>query len=197
LRGDEFLKCRGPKLNILSILYALLGTSGLNGYFEREELHMQQNEKENQDYEKSYLMNLIILMIGLILFFLAYKVDTTDQYLEWFFFIISLPLIGYGYISLMVQIKLETACLIEGIIVLIIPLLLSSIFLLILSDFLINWGVIIFIIILGILSFVMGIIGYSKTKQGNERIGRVIRMVLLITLVVGIALSFTVAKPAI
>ena len=158
---------------------------------------MQKNKKDNRDYEKSYLMNIIILIIGLIFFFLAYKVDTTDQYLEWVFFIISLPLIGYGYVSLIIQLKLEISCLVEGIVALIIPLLLSSIFLLILSGFLINWSVIILMLILGILSLVLGIIGYSKTKQGNERIGRVIRMILLITLVVGIALSFSIAKPAI
>lgn len=158
---------------------------------------MLKNKKDNRDYEKSYLMNVIILMIGLILFFLAYKVDTTDQYLEWFFFIISLPLIGYGYVSLISQLNLEIACLVEGIVALIIPLLLSSIFLLVFSGFLINWGVIILMLILGILSLLLGIIGYLKTKRGYERFGNVIRAVLLITLVVGIALSFSIVKPAI
>ena len=158
---------------------------------------MLKNKKDNRDYEKSYLMNVIILMIGLILFFLAYKVDTTDQYLGWFFFIISLPLIGYGYVSLIIQIKLEITCLVEGIVALIIPLLLSSIFLLVFSGFLINWGVIILMLILGILSLLLGIIGYLKTKRGYKRFGNVIRAVLLITLMVGIALSFSIAKPAI
>ncbi|ODS40119.1 MAG: hypothetical protein A7315_09545 [Candidatus Altiarchaeales archaeon WOR_SM1_79] len=155
---------------------------------------MHHNEKENQRNKKSYLKNLIILLVGIILWILAYLINTyPDQYLEGFLFIISLPLIGYGYISLMVQIKLETACLIEGIIALIIPLLLSSIFLLIYIDCLINWYVIIFITTLGILSLIMGIVGYLKTKQGRERIGRVVRVVLFITLVIGTALSFGVA----
>ncbi len=155
---------------------------------------MQQNEKENQRKMKSYSKSLIILLIGIIFWILAYAINTYGQYLEWILFIISLPLIGYGYISLISQLELETACLIEGGVAMVIPIMLSSIFLLIVSGSRVEWGVLLLMLVVGIVSLVLGIYGYLKAMKGNYRIGKLIRIILLITLVIGIALSFATSR---
>jgi hypothetical protein len=146
--------------------------------------------------KKPFVFSIVILLVGVILFILAYVIDTyPDQYLESILFFISLPLIGLGFVGFIYQLKLTTACLVEGVMALVIPLLMTCMFIVISSGWRIILMVLLLIILVGITSLILGIYGFLKSKKGLIRIGQRIRILLYITLAIGILLSYAVVHP--
>jgi hypothetical protein len=154
---------------------------------------MEQNKRHEE--KESYLLSLIILLIGIVLFILAFIIDTQHQYLEWLLFFISLPLIILGYIGVIHQTKLETACLIEGFVALLIPLLMSTIIIIVKSGWRVSLIILILIILIGIASLALGIYGHLKSRAGQTKVGQKIRVLLFITLAIGVILTFGIVQP--
>jgi uncharacterized membrane protein len=145
--------------------------------------------------DSKYMLDVIILIMGVLFFILAYALDTyPEQYLEWILFFVSIPMIGIGYIRLTNRLDLNVACLVEGGVAFSIPLLFSSLFIIGMG-----WGVNIivfsFVFILSLASLLMGISGFYKIRSENDRSGKRLRIVLKMTLVIGILFSFVVVVP--
>ena len=93
------------------------------------------------------------------------------------------------------MLDLNVACLVEGGVALVIPLLFISVFLIDSRGGVIRYSVLFLIIIVGLFSLLIGIYGYFKFKNGKVRLGKGIKVALILTLVLNFFLAFNLTYP--
>jgi len=153
--------------------------------------------------KSSYLKSIIFLIIGIACFVPIYLIQTDIgnthgfRIILFLFLMASVPLIGYGYISILERIDLKKGCLIEGLVAIIIPQMLIIIHLFMFKHLKPSFEIFLFILILGFMSSILSIFGYSWIKGGNIKLGLRCKLFLRLNLLIGGALSFLIVGFAI
>ncbi len=112
-------------------------------------------------------------------------------------FIGSLILLLYGYKSITIRIETKAKCVLEGFIALTAPMLFLIGNFSVYNDFFIRYEILIIILILGVIGFYIGIMGYSTMKEGNILFGLRSKVIIRIILIITCSLSFLImAFPA-
>jgi len=148
--------------------------------------------------KSSYVKSIIFMIIGIPFFASIYLIQTDIgsthgfRIILFLFLIASVPIIGYGYISLMNRIDLKKGCLIEGMVAIIIPQILIIFHLSLFIHKTPFFGIFILILILGLVSFILSFFGYFGIRSGNIKRGLISKLFLRLLLLIGGAFSFLI-----
>jgi len=195
------------ELSIAIIISAICGAivgSVYGGLLIRDELDLPPKDpvmaiKRMKLIQKSsYIKSILFLIIGIPCFASIYLIQTDIgnthgfRIILFLFLMASVPITGYGYISLMNRIDLKKGCLIEGLVAIIIPQILIIIHLSMFLHYRPSFGIFLLILILGLVSFILSLLGYFGIRGGNIKQGLISKLFLRLLLLIGGALSFLI-----